>query len=552
MDKQKIKNISLFVVCIILTIIFFSYNVVICVDSSHYCWLASLIEARKGAFADWDVARGIVFPLIIYILTVLIGKNVVSLQIGMFIAYSITLVICYFIYKYINKEFKIHKYLKIILGLLAMFLIILNPLIIGYYHTILTEYIAMTACIVAAYFAWKWIDINFVENKIKYIIYTMYFALSTVFMWHLKQPYILTIFVPVIISSILSIIKKFDWKNVLQRIITILTCVIMLIISLKVWNVILESKVTVINQRRTSSGFLSGQIIGGMTEYYQLPLSEEYEIENILKNEKISEGDKKKIADIKNGNIKEYKNFLLIECAPYRNLENSKEIKVIYMKEENLSLAEALNFLFITFFENPKLIIEGYFNNYLTTIGLYKGKTVEVTSYVTKELNLTGTYENSYIAGNIYRDMSNNLNVPEYYTKYIENYNGINRQIKVVNNVMLKMLPYAIISFKVFLLFVPILFIISFIKFIILIIKKKENNKIKIYEILTILYGYSFLNVLMYSMLGSLIDRYAISSYISVNVAILIHFIYLCLSIINKFKNIKSNKRNENVEGRKN
>lgn len=544
MDKQKIKQISIIFICVALTIIFFSYNIVICVDSSHYCWLASLLETRKGAFADWDVARGIVFPLIIYILTVLIGKNVISLQIGMFIAYAIALIICYLIYNFINKEFKIHKYLKIILGLLATFLIILNPLIMGYYHTILTEYIAMTACVVAAYFSWKWLDVDFMKHKLKYIVYTIYFALSIVFMWHLKQPYILTIFAPLIISSILSVIKNFDWKNMLQRILTIIICIIMLVISLKVWNFVLQSKVTVIDERRTSSGFLSGQLIGGMTEYYQVAKNEEYQIDNILKNQRISEEDKQKILNIKEGKTDEYKNFLLVECAPYRDLENSKKIKVIYTKDENLSLTEAISFLVTTFCENPKSIIEGYFNNYLTTIGLYKGKTVEVTSYVTKELNLTGTYENSYIAGNIYRDMVNNLNVPDHYYKYIENYNGINRQIKIVNNLMLKMLPDAIITFKIFLLIVPILFIISFIKFVFLVIKKKENKKIKLYEILIILYGYSFLNVLMYSMLGSLIDRYAISSYISVNIGILIHFAYICTLIINKLKNIKIKNNN--------
>ena len=101
-----------------------------------------------------------------------------------------------------------------------------------------------------------------------------------------------------------------------------------------------------------------------------------------------------------------------------------------------------------------------------------------------------------------------------------------------------------------YLLFAPILFIISFIKFIILKIKKAENKKIRIYEILTILYGYSFFNVLMYSVLGALIDRYAISSYLAVNVGILIHLTYLCILVINKIKNVKLNKQ-LNIGGRK-
>lgn len=543
MDRQKIKQILIILVCVVLTIIFFSYNIVICVDSSHYCWLASLIRDRNGAFANWDVARGIVFPLIIYILTGFIGKNVVSLQIGMFIAYVSMLISAYCIYRFIKKEYEINIILKIIIWLAAIFLLILNPLIFGYYHTILTEYVSMTACIVASYFVWKWIDIDFKESKLKYVMYTIYFAISTAFMWHLKQPYVLTILAPVLIGTILSIIKRFNWKNVLQRIITVLVCFITLFLSIQVWNFIIEKKVAKIDTTRTSEGFLSNQIVSGMTEYYALPRDEQYEKENIINNTKISQEDKEKIIEIKDGKSNEYKNFLLIECAPYRNLQESKQIKVIYTKDENLSIGEALNFLINTFIENPKSVLDGYYNNYLTTVGLYKAKTVGIGAYVTKEITLGETYENFYIACNIYRDMTNNLNVPEHYWAYIENYNGINRQIRILNVVMIKMIPYAIVTFKVFLLAAPILCIASFVKFIVLRVKKKEEKKVKIYEILTILYGYSFLNVLMYSTLGALIDRYAISSYVAVNLAILIHLIYLSTLVLNKIKIKITNKK---------
>lgn len=543
--KKNIKSILVMLTLIALTIIFFSYNIVICVDSSHYCWLSTLIK-RGGEFANWDTARGLVFPLIIKILTMLIGKNVISLQIGMFIAYSITMVIIYLLYKYIDKQFKLSTGIKIIFALLAIFLVILNPLIYGYYHTILTEFVGMTACIVSSYLAWKWIDVNFKEKKVTYIIYTIYFALSTALMWHLKQPYVLTIITPVIISTILSIIKNYNWKNACQRIITVIVCIMVLFVSIKVWNAILAKHTYEIDETRTSSGFLSNQIIAGMSEYYRVP-EKEYTRENIENNEKINQQDKEKIIEIMDNKSEQYKNFAIIECSPYMQRENNKKVKVIYIKEENLSVTEAVGFLIKTFFESPTSILEGYFNNYLTTIGLYKAKTVESGAYVTKELSLYGTYENSYISYNIYRDMKNNLNVPKHYEPYIENYNGINRQIKLVNSYMLKVSNLAILTFKIFLLISPILLIISLIKYVVLRVKKVENKKMRIYEILIILYGYSFINVLMNSVLGALIDRYAISSYIAVNLALLIHVIYLVTIIIEKVKNRRNNK-----EGNKN
>ena len=539
MKKEEIKQALVTLVILTLTIIFFSYNIVICVDSSHYCWLASLL-GDKASFNNWDVARGIVFPAIISILTKLFGKNVISLQIGMFIAYSAVLVICYLIYRDIDKEFKLNKFLKIALVILSIFLFVLNPLILGYYHTILTEFVSMTACIMASYMAWKWIELNFTESKIKYILYTIYFAISMAFMWHLKQPYVFTILAPLIISTILSIIKQFNWKNILQRAITIITCVITLFLSLKLWNFTLNNGGVKIEEGRTSSGFLSSQILSGMTEYYVIPEGEQYTIENITNNEKISLENKEKAIEILQGKSKEYEKFLLVECAPYSDLENSKEIKVIYMKGQGISVGEALKFELSMFLEDPKSILKGYFNNYLTTIGLYRAQNIGAGAYVTKELSWSGTYENSYIAYNIYRDMTNNLNVPEHYYRYIENYNGINRQIKVVNIFMNKISLLTIYTFKIFLLAVPILFIISFVKFIILKVKKQQNKKMRIYELLTILYGYSFLNVLMYSVLGALIDRYVISSYLAVNIALWIHFGYICTMIIDKIKNRKN------------
>lgn len=529
MRKEKVKKILSITALVILTIIFFSYNIVICVDSSHYTWLSNLIGDR-ASFQNWDVARGIVFPMIIHILTVICGENVISLQIGMFIAYVTVLGVTYEILKEMDEEFKFNKFSKIALIILAVFLIILNPLIYGYYHVILTEFVSMTACIVASYFAWKWIECNFETSKIKYIIYTLYFGCSMAFMWHLKQPYVLTILAPVIISIILSYIKNWNWKNVLQRAVSLVVCGITLLVSIKLWNFTLVHYNVVIDQGRTSSGFLSGQILAGMTEYHYIEDKEEYTKEKITENEKISQEDKDKINEIIDGNSKQYKNYALYECA------NNTKIKVLYSKEEAVSVAEALKFEMSAFFEDPNSIIKGYVCNYFTTIGLFKAQTVEASAVATYELTWSDTYENSFIGYNTYREMINDLGVPEYYYSYIENYVGVNRQIKFVNMYMTSLSLITIYTFKLFLLASPILAIAAFIKFIVLKVKKYENKKLRIYELLTILYGYAFLNVLMNAVLGALIDRYVISSYIAVNLALLIHFGYLCTMIIEKIK----------------
>lgn len=72
---MKNKNIIIGVLLIIfITMMFFTYQVVITHDTSHYLWLTSLLT-ENGDFATWDVARGIVFPMFIRICNILFGKS---------------------------------------------------------------------------------------------------------------------------------------------------------------------------------------------------------------------------------------------------------------------------------------------------------------------------------------------------------------------------------------------------------------------------------------------------------------------------------------------
>jgi len=240
--KENIKNILILLSVIIITMLFFSYQVVITYDSSHYLWLTSLLT-KEGNFSDWDVARGPIFPMFIRICNILFGQNTYGLVIGMFTFYVIMLVGCYFIYKDTikNEEF-FSKKMKWILGILFVVLIVINPMIIGYYHTLLTEFIAITLSVIGCYLAWKWIDVDFSENKIKYIVYTIILSVLIVVAWQLKQPYVSTILFPVIIATVISFIRQRNFKNFIQRFSTVLICGIALIAGMKMWNFVLAER----------------------------------------------------------------------------------------------------------------------------------------------------------------------------------------------------------------------------------------------------------------------------------------------------------------------
>ncbi len=256
--KDK-KNILIGMICIILTIVFFSYSIVVTYDSAHYLWLTSIFN--RSGFYDWDVIRGFFFPACIKICGLLFGQSIMGLKVGMFAMYSVMIITTYLIYRDVIEKEKIagnkFKFFTIILFLI---LIALNPIIFGYYHTLLTEFMAMTFSIIGCYLSYKWININF-ENKVKYIIFTLVFSILTCLAWQLKQPYVGTILFPLIISTIISIIQKFNKKNILAKIVTVLIVIISLFGSLKLWNYILRVNNVQFKESRTSSSQFSNSLI---------------------------------------------------------------------------------------------------------------------------------------------------------------------------------------------------------------------------------------------------------------------------------------------------
>ena len=174
--KNK-KNIAIILIFITLTMMFFTYKVTITYDTSHYLWLSSLL-AQNGDFSTWDIARSVIFPLFIRISNILFGYNTTGLLVGMYIFYIIMIVTCYFIYKdTIKDEECCSKTMKWIFIILFLILIAINPMIFGYYHTLLTEFLAITLAILGCYLSWKWMNVNFKENKIKYSSYTVVLAI---------------------------------------------------------------------------------------------------------------------------------------------------------------------------------------------------------------------------------------------------------------------------------------------------------------------------------------------------------------------------------------
>ena len=172
----------------------------------------------------------------------------------------ILLVICYLIYEefFNNKSNKIYN----VCILITLFILIaFNPIVFGYYHTLLTEFISITIAALACYLCWKFIYIDYDVNRIKFWSYTVIFAILAVISWNLKQPYVGTVIYPLIISFLIYMFKKPKITNVLFKILSIMISAAAIVCSIIVWNKILVANNVKQNSERDSSGFFARQLV---------------------------------------------------------------------------------------------------------------------------------------------------------------------------------------------------------------------------------------------------------------------------------------------------
>lgn len=404
--------------------------------------------------------------------------------------------------------------MKWILGILFFLLVVINPMIIGFYHTLLTEFVAITFSVIGCYIAWKWMNTNFIENKLKYSIYTIIISILVAIAWLLKQPYVGIILFPFIIASFIAIVRNTNLKNIIQRLISVGICGIVLVISISVWNIVLEKNNVQVKQNRTSSGFFAIGILNGLSEY-DVQKNERFDtIEEVEKEEKITPEDKEKILQIIN-NKSDYKSYTVMDVK-------KEYYKIIYSKEEVISTMESAEFLFNSLINDFGTVIKGYFSNYLATISIYDIRFDVMDIIIEKNINLLDNVEIKAIAYKIYGYGNGNVfPLSEELAPYAEPYIGTNKPIVAINWGMRKLQIPANIAMKISYILLPILVIISIIG--VFKTRKRYTEKYcKIIDMITILFTYSILHILVHSILGSTIDRYTVPALATTFIGILL------------------------------
>ena len=518
------KNIY-YLLFLLLFIFYFEYSVTILWDSAHYMNYVNILEGTIPV-NTWDVVRGPIFPLIIYLGNLFFGKTSQGLTMNTFMYYLLML---FFVYKIIIlffNKFNFSKKKKKILILIIYFLIILNPIIFGFYHSLLTEFVGITLSVISCYFSFVWFDLDILNNKKKFIFLTLFFCFITVFSWFLKQPYVSCGFFPLLVSYIIQLFKKFDIKLFFYRTSTIFCCILSLFVSIKLWNFILVKMGNNPDTDRNPTVSFGYTLINGLG-FIKTNSNEEIKNNDYLNSIKLTKKEKNEILNLK----KNDKNYIILNIYNDNKIVESDYIEI---NGDNLSSVSAIVYICKYFLKDPGAILDAYLTNYLSIIDIYSTSSDDGVGFEsTKKFDLSFSNEISTIAFKPYYYGSSNIfyMLPEMEER-VSCYKQINYTFKLINYLMLLFGKVFLILFKFFFLFLPLNFLMS----IILILKKNNVNKNKILSFVIILFGFSFLHLLLHTVTGAIIDRYAVPAFLTTILGTLFLVLYLCEYKFKKYK----------------
>lgn len=487
-----IKSNYKLLLLIVLVVFFFSFPVLILWDSAHYMEYVAIFE-RKLPFSTWDIVRGPIFPLLIHLSNVLFGKSTMGLLLFSFFFYLFMLV---FSKKILDLVIKDKPKLKTVIYVLFTVLVILNPIIYGYYHSLLTEFVAMTVSVISCFLAWKLLDVVGKGNKKGYLFLCIYFVLMFPFAWFLKQPYLSIVFFPLLAAVFLSLWELKSWKKRLQIFFVFCFSLLSLFISLFAWNKILEYKGIDRNTNRTPKNVAGFQLVAALTEldtpwhFNSSEIPEEIEVYN----------DEGKVID---------------------------SLKVELNEEGLITSSSGLKFVLNVIVRHPSIVLKSYLNNYLVLSNIYKFEMIEVEPEADSESKQDSLlvieenflpkhcYQNCIIATNLLKEKSNIFHMtPELYTRVVDYEQKVNPPI--ITSFILglnKNLSIVVTNYSILLL--PFMLVIALILYFVSIKRKRVYSR-RILPLVIILLVYSFLHVLLHAFTGAIVDRYVSPVHITV------------------------------------
>lgn len=525
MDNRYKKYFLISGILIVFSFIFFKFKPIFPPDGADYY---SYIFIFKGIFpmSVWHIVRGPGFPIVIYLITTFFGESINGILLGLLLLNILLLFSGYSLLSKLIKEENLQKHEKYI-WLSYIALVVFNPLIIGYSHTILTESVAPAIIMLTFLISYKWFKISFYENKIKYIIYTIFFGLICTFMWFLKQPYTPVILFILAIMSLFSIIvNKHKILDAVQRLSSIMICIFFILGGILLWNKILEVNNVPIVKDKTSESFLASGLLGGIQGNFKK--SEEFICEKtyIMNHVSVITATKTKMLEIleNDGNCQK---FILFNVFSRDNKIVAQT--TLFKNSYEVTSFEALKFVFQQFIKRPFLVIDSYYKNYMATINLFPTY-INFQNYSTEKELVDINNENDSLGLVTYKYVpiywwgygteEEKLEYKEKvdYIKYMKQYEEWTDENNNYAKIAKIISPVYLVLFKIVYFLAPIIAVYSFIQFL-------RNKYNKLYMIQASLFATTFLHTLFHAATGAIIDRYAYVTFPIALIGIILLFI---------------------------
>lgn len=249
----------------VLALIDFLYPIIVTWDSGHYLWLADMF--RTGELANWDPIRNAAYPFSLFLTGSFFGQNQNAYLIPMIVAHCVFyLLCCEILYRVIKLEGVRRLWVSF-----AVFLVIaLDPTVVGYYHTLLTEYVASLVAVLSCLMAFDFYSSE--VGSAKFYKTIVYFCIFVPIMWHVKQPYIGVALFPFLIASTLKVIMYRRKKLTLLVIGAYVLLALLTISSQAAWNSILKNAGNRMDETRRLSSMTDSSLRKQISLIQQSPI----------------------------------------------------------------------------------------------------------------------------------------------------------------------------------------------------------------------------------------------------------------------------------------
>lgn len=489
-NKKKNGDNGFFYICVTLLMAFILFWFLFPIYSYDSAWYLTYLEYFSGnkPLSEWNAVRGFTFPVILWIAHIIKAGS-----------WGIEFVLCFFYMLWGYYLFKTLRFVKstcfqkkinICDSILVFILALMNSVLWGYFHLVLTECISVSLQMVYAYYAIKFYinRKNQCALKNEYWIFLLLSCIMTILFWFLKQSFVTNTLLLIIIFEILT---WFD-KPALKKIMYSIGLIICIAVSLKCttisWN----------------------KIIGTDTNYTNSFANRFNMMRYIVVSDRYNGGNVSVMND----------DWEVIDSFEY-TYENS--------------FSGVLKFWFTCLIKYPDRVLMGYIDNYLLMSDLYQNINTDRMEEIRYEYGpvardriwetISGQSKNLDISGehvmlvrnriiNVYdasKEMEGNSILLEengYSTTFLEDYNNINFPNFITSFLSGKICwTFSMMVYALLMVTTPFLLVVCFVLYL-----KKRKAIVGIFLALSF---YAFLFTIMHVVEGLPIDRYAIPAYSS-------------------------------------